>query len=252
MGKQFVWRPTYINAFLQCPKKFYHEFYLPAKTNQTLSSPTKPFFILGQAVHKVLEVGLKDGLTPAKEIFNKLLPNIPEEKQDEYKHMEKNIYTFIENFKARTDIVTFKTERKFEFPQWNLQGTADLVVVTKDSSIEIVDHKTNKYHRVEEYMERQLLLYSFFALQEIKEKGKLDLVKKVKTAVHFVRYGDTIPVFELPPEQVISNGKDFLLKFIDRVKEQIDRGWEPRPGWYCRFCSVKECFHNHNYTSIDR
>jgi hypothetical protein len=239
--QSFVWRPTIINTFLQCPFKFFHLYLKPAKKGLPPVQDDNPAFQLGKIVHAVLEAGLKErSVEKAEEMAKKLRSLVPAEKEEDFELILPNALGFVESFLKRGDVLHYTVEKTYYFPEWNLQGTADLVVLTKDGRVEIIDHKTNKYPRVEGYIQRQLLLYGFFVLTNAKSKGLLDKVNGISAKVHFVRHGLVKEAYHnLPPKQVLTDGEKFLKEFIEKVKEQIGK-WDPSPGWYCRFCPVKK------------
>ena len=231
-----------IETYIECPLKYKYQ-----KIDKIEGKSKKPFFSLGNTIHKVLELFHSEGKKTFEEIMSLLKDNWDsygyefeiEEKQyfEDAKVMIEKYFNYIKD----KDINVFSTEDAFSFELSNctIKGRCDRIDVTDDNKISVFDYKTskNKINEKDAIKSIQLAIYAMYVRfsNDIKDDGRRLGRLPEKLSYLFLRFDE--------PEVTISfenSQLDEIKKYIESIASKIlMKKFDPIKGFHCNYCDYK-------------
>ncbi|MBL7110011.1 MAG: ATP-dependent helicase, partial [Candidatus Marinimicrobia bacterium] len=208
----------------------------------------KPYFQLGNVVHKVLEIFHNEGYTQKDDLYRLLDENwesggyVFEQEEEQNRHDAKamidNYFDYLKNNK----VDLFSSEKLFSFPLSNcdVSGKCDRIDVDDSGAIKIIDYKTSKYQKSERELKKdmQMAIYAMYAQKEKTESknGKsLGELPEELTQL-FLRH-------ENPAVTVQFNDEELTLfrQKIEEIAHSIRKGeFDPCKGNHCQYCDYRD------------
>jgi len=234
---------TKINKYETCPLqyKFSQIDGIPGK-------PAKPYFKLGNVVHRVLEIFHNEGFTKKRDLVRLLNENWDsggfvfgqeeeQNRQDALKMLD-NYYEFLQ----KNEVNLFSSEKLFTFKLANcdVSGKCDRIDVNELGEIKIIDYKTSKRQKTEKELKKdiQMAIYAMYAQLEKNESNESKKLGKVPKELSqlFLRHEN--------PEVTINFTNEELAQFrekIEAIAHKIRKGdFHPQKGNHCQFCDYRD------------
>jgi len=240
--KKPVLSSSSIETYIECPLKYKYQ-----KIDKIEGKSKKPFFSLGNTIHKVLELFHSKGKKTFEEIMNLLNENWDsygyefeiEEKQyfEDAKAMLEKYYNYIKN----KDVNVFSTEDAFSFELSNciIKGRCDRIDVTNDNKISVFDYKTskNKINEKDAIKSIQLAIYAIYVTisKLTKEDGRKLGSLPEKLTYLFLRFEEPEVTIQFDNSQL-----DEIKKYIESIASKIlMKKFNPIKGFHCNHCDYK-------------
>ena len=216
-----AWSYSKVNAFKQCPKKYYH-LYVKKDIKDTGNAATR----YGTLVHSAAEKYIKEG-TPLKAEY-KFLQNT----LDAFNNIEGEKHCEIRLGVAKAGGVFSPT--KFLAKDVWYRGIADLIIINKNKAY-VIDYKTSKNTNYADMKQLDLLAGAVFV--------NFPEVEKIKSALSFVMCDGFIT-----KEHTVDLYKSYIGVFdeaLERIEVATEKDvWNAKDGPLCGFCPVIKCEHN--------
>lgn len=233
---------TSIHRYKECPLKYKYK-----DIHKIEEKPGKPYFSLGNTIHKVLEVYHKEGFSTIDDLFKLLKKHWNSEgfefKQEEGQYrkdaekMLKKYYDYSQTVKPNV----FSTEKYFEFDLSNctLSGKCDRIDVSHDGGIEIIDYKTGRMEMTVKEARKtlQLAIYAMYARQSDEKSEDGRSLGKMPKALSYIMLRQDEPEVKIQlTEEEMENHQEE----IESIAEDIQAGkFEAKSGFHCNRCDYK-------------
>lgn len=231
-----------LQTYIDCPLKYKYQ-----NIDKIEGKIKKPYFSLGNTIHRVLELFHKQ----KKETFDEMMILLEEnwdsygyefeteEKQyfDDAKGMIEKYYKYIKDKKDNV----FSTEYAFSFELSNctIKGRCDRIDVTNDNKISIYDYKTskNKIKEKDAINSIQLAIYAMYARisNHLKIDGRHLGSLPEKLCYLFLRFDEPEVAIKFEDYQI-----DEIKKYIESIASKILlKKFDPIKGYHCNYCDYK-------------
>lgn len=231
-----------IGNYQDCPLKFKYKY-----IHKVEEKRGKPYFSLGNTIHKVLEVFHRDGYSTMDDLFMLMDKHwntegyefLQEEEQNrrDGEEMLKKYYNYFKSVQPHV----FSTEKYFEFDLSNctLTGKCDRIDVNSDGQIRILDYKTGKKKMTEKDSREnlQLPIYAIYARQsdEVIDDGRS--LGKIPEYVSYLMLRQDDPEISI---QLSDDELNDYTQEIETIASEIESGnFEAKTGYHCNRCDYK-------------
>lgn len=262
-----------INAFRQCPRKYYYTYKLKLPTKDSIAT------ITGKAVHDSLERFFKINLAEinpqkfeiefehylVKEFHNNWVKAVPKLialkiSKDQIVNYYEDSILMLNNFLAKfcsqmreqLSLLDFansfeklkpQTEVYILSEKYNVQGYLDALYINEDKII-IMDYKTSKKDEISEQYKLQLAIYVLLAYEKFKKLPE-------KVGLYFLRQG-TEHFVEVNEELLKFAQREAELIHVNTESSQI-KDYNKCPGPLCNWCDFyDECYGQVKLNSFDK
>jgi DNA helicase II / ATP-dependent DNA helicase PcrA len=233
---------TKISKFENCPLQYKY-----SEIDRIPGKPSKPYFSLGNVVHKVLEVFHDEGYSSFIEMERLLEKHwtsdgfLFEQEEDQSKsdakEMLKNYFEFIQ----KNPVHLYSTERIFKFSlnKCEVSGKCDRIDRTPNGEIKIYDYKTSKYQKSEKELKKdiQLAIYAMYSNQP-KTDDKNSGLGRIPKELSLLSLRHENPKVSVTfTEEKLEEFKTY----IDNIALKIREGDFPsKPSYNCQYCDYRD------------
>ena len=232
-----------IETYNNCPLKFKYKY-----IDKIEEKDRKPFFSLGNTLHKVLELYHSGKNKSIDKLFELLKLNWDsygyEFEMEEQQYLEdanEMLNKYFNYMKDKKDFV-FSTEENFTFElsNCNIKGRCDRIDVTNDNKIKIIDYKTSKkkISTKEALSSIQLGIYAMYVKKtDLKNKDGRKLGNLPDELIYlFLRFDDPEVSIHFTNEQIL----EFEYKIESIATKILSKQFDPIKGYHCNFCDYKD------------
>jgi CRISPR/Cas system-associated exonuclease Cas4 (RecB family) len=237
------WSYSKLQVASHCPTQFHRKYVIKEK----VAYKESPEATVGKAVHKMLELLLREYQWDLAYEKVKVEHHLTSEEMDKVRDFEPDVRNFLNGLKVHNEKKNIKIQkvelqyamnadltpaRSFFDNNSFFRGVIDLALFPEDAPMVIVlDHKTGKRKDISSFQEQ---LESYMILL----KAHHPYIQHAKIGIHFLQTKE----IDFMPWKSIGNIQPYwnsLIRYMNHVTRDAHQFTVQTTGWFCDYCEYQ-------------